>query len=417
MILNSDTTRKKPRDQYRPPFIHRRCLAFFLFLLFGCSAPLPPPEPTIENALLLVRDGRLDDAENEIDGVIARGFPNERNLAYTHRGCLRIERGDARGALEDLDKVYKPDLKANLCKGKATALLAYHDLALELLAPLVMSGEDDIESAVLAVRSAFALRRVEQAYQLAKVAIKRYPNDAGLMVLWAQAQVLGGNLTAGLRALEQADYLDPKSAEIPFTRGNVYWALEQFEEAIVAYEESLRRNPQFVDAARNLGIAQIQAGQYGQAVETLRTALGLAPTDVGIMNNLGVALASTGKIVEATSLYEQALEATNDDPRLLNNLVDLYIRQGNLDLARKYLERLLKKEPQRQNAQTRHHELQALEALIAVICLDKHPMQAARKALRAKGWTHKMTLDYLERVVNSPIFSTVLEHKENSCRK
>jgi hypothetical protein len=224
-----------------------------LLLTLACGGPGAPPEPTLERAAALRGEGRLQEAEAELGGVLQRGIPGERDRAYTGRGCLRVERGDARGALEDLGKVHQLDGEGALCRGKAHALVAEHSEALGLLAPVVDGGDFDLETGQLAVRSALALRLVDEAARLAGLAVKKYPSDAPTVVLLAQAQAVTGDPAAALESLRQAELLDRQSPEAPFIRGNILWAMERYDDAAESFRLALERNPHFPEAARNLG--------------------------------------------------------------------------------------------------------------------------------------------------------------------
>ena len=388
-----------------------------LLLLVACGPPPPPPGPSLELAEAMLAEGRLNEAEIELDRVLAQDIPGERDRGHTRRGCLRVERGDARGALADLGKVFRLDETGRLCLGRAHALLANHAEALEHLAPLIETGSFDPEIGRLAIRSALSLRRIGEAQRLATLAARRHPSDVPTLALLAQTQAVTGEPQKALATLQTAGRIDGNSPEVPFIRGNILWAMEKYDEAAADYRTALEHNPAFAEAARNLGTALIQGGRYEAAVTALRRALDLAPEDLGVMNNLGVALASTGRAAQAATLYEEARKSQPDEPRLLNNLVDVYIRLGRLDEARELLRLLVDKAPQRANATQRLKDLESFEVLLSFLCQGEGAVKETQKQLKARQWSHREIVESLERVLSGPIFSAALEQKEQECAK
>ncbi len=392
-------------------------LCSLLLLLSACGPPPPPPEPSLERANTLLAEGRLHEAEMELDLVLAKNVPGERDRGFTRRGCLRVERGDARGALNDLRKVFRLDETGQSCLGRAHALLANHAEALDILVPILNRGTFDPEVGRLTVQASLSLRRIPEALRLAGLAAKKHPSDVPTLALLAQTQALTGDPKVALATLQAAERIDRKSPEVPFIRGNILWAMEKYDEAAADYRKALDHNPAFAEAARNLGIALIQGGRYEEAVTALRKALDLTPEDLGVMNNLGVALASTGRSAQAATLYEEARKSQPDEPRLLNNLVDVYIRLGRLDEARELLRLLVEKAPLRTNATQRLRDLESFEVLLGFLCDGEGAVKATRSQLKARKWSHQEIVESLERVLSDTIFSAALEQKEQECTK
>ena len=398
--------------------VEKILIACCTLLLFGaCGPPPPPPGPSLDHADLLLAEGRLQEAETELDRVLAANLPGERDRGHIRRGCLRVERGDARGALADLNLVFRLDQHGQACLGRAQALLANHAEALAQLIPLVEGGTFDPEVGRLAVQSSLSLRRISEALHIAELAARKHPSDVPTLALLAQTQAVTGDPQKALKTLQGAARIDGKSPEVPFIRGNIYWAMEKFDEAAKDYRTALELNPAFAEAARNLGIALIQGGRYEDAVSALRTALDLAPDDLGVMNNLGVALATTGRAAQAATLYEEARKSQPDEPRLLNNLEDVYIHLGRLDEARELLRLLVEKAPQRANATQRLRDLESFEVLLGFLCQGEGAVKEATKQLKTRQWSHREIVESLERVLSDTIFTETLEQKEQECTK
>ncbi len=388
-----------------------------LAMMVACGPPPPPPGPSLSRAETLIAEGRLQDAEGELDRVLAANIPGERDRGYTQRGCLRMERGNARGAVEDLARVFALDAQGHLCLGQAQALLANHAEAMKHLVPLVDSGQFPPTAGEMAVRAALGLRLVDEGLRLARLVARAHPGHVPALALLAQTQAVTGDPEGALETLNAAGRIDRQSAEVPFVRGNILWAMDKYDEAAEQFGQALEHNPAFAEAARNLGVALIQGGRYEAAVPALEKALVLSPEDLGVMNNLGVALASSGQVARAATLYEEARKLLPDEPRLLNNLVDVYIRLGRLDEARTLLTELVAMAPARANASQRLKDLESFEVLQSFLCEGKGAIKAAHQQLKVRKWAHGEIVSSLERVLKDPIFTSALERKEQECRK
>jgi len=399
-------------------FLTRPCFALVLTaLLVACGTAAPLPPPSLERAAALARDGMLKQAEKEVGRVLAQDQPGQHAAAMTRRGCIRVERGDAQGALGDLRALPDLGIEGRACLGKAYALVAAHEQTFVVLAPIVDGGDFSAETALLAVQAAFALRHVQDALRLVRGAVEKYPRDARLQVLLSKALVLKGDLTHALDTLSEAEAIDPDSPEVPFVKGNILWALERYDDAVKAYRRSLELNPHFAQAAANLGMALAQSGKNEEAVEALRKAQQADPTDITMMNNLAAALAEMGNLEEAAALFDKALEAVGEDQHLLESAATLRARLGEGKVAIDLLERAAAAQPTEPEVEQKTLELAAFRLLYYNLCSELSPIRHATAKLKEQGWKKEEIIRVLDRVLNEPIFDTLLEAKEKQCRK
>ncbi len=393
------------------------CIA--VALAVACSGAGAPALASLEQASKLAAEGRLAEAEGEVDRFITEN-PGEEHRAGAHlrRGCIKVERGDARGALEDLKQADMILAEGRTCRGKALALLARHEEALADLGWVVEQGNFDAEVLGLAVRSALALRRTEAAYELAEKGSQKFPSNVDTLVLWAQTQAVAGKTADALETLRFCQMKDRRAPQVYFVKGNILWATEKYIEAVTAYEKALELNPQFPEALRNMGVALIQSARYDEAAKALLKASDMLPDDVQLLNNLGVALAATGRLDEAAIAYERAVKMAPEQPLLLNNLADIYVRLGRVDEALAAVEQLVVAAPGRGNALKMQMDLVALQALGVAVCSKgkRKGISAVEEAFAKREWSGADALKTLERVLADPIFTQVLEARGKQCQ-
>ena len=106
-------------------------------------------------------------------------------------------------------------------------------------------------------------------------------------------------------------------------RGNQLYRLEQFSEALAAFERAIRLKPDFYQAWYGRGQVLSTLGWYAEALDSYNQALQIKPNLQIVWRDKGVVLALLGRPEEAVSSFEQAINIKADD------YVAWYLR-GNL---------------------------------------------------------------------------------------
>ncbi len=103
---------------------------------------------------------------------------------------------------------------------------------------------------------------------------------------------MAGDYTAALDAYQSVQEGSPDSAEPHYNLGNVLYRMGEFENARGVYDESLRFAKLEVRASGffNRGNASFQTEQYADAVEAYKEALRMDPDDRDAKHNLELAL-------------------------------------------------------------------------------------------------------------------------------
>jgi serine/threonine protein kinase len=120
-----------------------------------------------------------------------------------------------------------------------------------------------------------------------------------------------------LVAYEQAIRLNPNDAGAYYYKGVALGELKRYEEELVAYEHALRLNPNYANTYYNKGVALGELKRYEEALLAFEQALRLNPNDTNAYFGKGVALERLKRYEEALLAFEQAL-------RLNPNYADTY---------------------------------------------------------------------------------------------
>jgi tetratricopeptide (TPR) repeat protein len=113
----------------------------------------------------------------------------------------------------------------------------------------------------------------------------------------------------------------------------VYRVLGQLDRAIASCHAALRLEPNYPEAANNLGLVLLQQNQYAAAADQFRAALRLKPDFALACNNLGNALRLQGDLAGALAHFRQAVQI---DPTLVearSNLGQMLLEHKQLPEA------------------------------------------------------------------------------------
>lgn len=207
---------------------------------------------------LLVRQGKIEQAQALIEAVPVRGPSQQRLKRLAHIQLLR----DA-GRLEQaytLMAALQKDVPNDAELAYDTALLAervgkFDDL--ERLLRGIIASQPKFQHAYNALGYSFAERGIhlEEAEQLITQALEMAPNDPFITDSLAWVKFRRGDPQQALVLLERA-YASRQDAEIAAHLGEVLWTLQQRERAMQIWQQALAAspdNPSLLETMRRLG--------------------------------------------------------------------------------------------------------------------------------------------------------------------
>lgn len=143
----------------------------------------------------------------------------------------------------------------------------------------------------------------------------------------------------------QAALAQSKSLEGYFGLGNALTSLGRVDEAIIAYQEALKINPNHIPTLSNLGVAYYQQGRLREAQDTFRKVLSLNPDDAETHYLLAAALIQAGDLAAAEQELMRALELKPNLPEARFGMGVLRRLQGRTDEAIREFEAFLQGPP------------------------------------------------------------------------
>ena len=189
------------------------------------------------------------------------------------------------------------------------------------------------EALASANRLADARREVDRALALAP---DSGPAHNVLGIILAR----GGEHAAALAQFDLAERLQPSQPAALTNEGNALRLLGRIDDAIAAYQRSLRTKPTF-DACTSLGKTFIDAGRLPEAIAQFEAALRLGPDRPDAQANLALGLARAGRSAEALPHFLAALNLQPNDAATWSNLGNTYYQLDRLQDAIACYERAL----------------------------------------------------------------------------
>lgn len=179
----------------------------------------------------------------------------------------------------------------------------------------------------------------------------------GLLVDKAQAetnpQTKQRLLKEGLTHLQKANTIHPTYKDARLNEGNCHYYLEQYDEAIVDYKETIRIDPSFEKAKNNLAVALRDGGKYfgekkgnlKKALTYLKEAYTYNQTDTETLRLLGVANGVQGNHAEAIKWFGKIVELSPESANALYDLGTAYGAANDMVKAQEYQSKALQLDP------------------------------------------------------------------------
>ncbi len=180
---------------------------------------------------------------------------------------------------------------------------------------------------------------------LAATLAARFPGAAQVPHVLGASRLLRQNDAGAHEALLRASRLAPGNAQILDLLGVSLFRLGRYEEARLAFEGSLARDPRSYETLVNASANALDAGDADGARGYAERAQALRPAGVEAVFAHANALAGAGQAAKAIELYRRAITLDPRSARLFLNLGCALISAGRRREAAQVLRRALELEP------------------------------------------------------------------------
>jgi type IV pilus biogenesis/stability protein PilW len=132
-----------------------------------------------------------------------------------------------------------------------------------------------------------------------------------------------------------------------FNRGKHLHQEREYREAIKEYEVAAKLDDQNPFVFNALGLAYAALRDFAPALKAFNQALQLNPDLTDVYNNIGMVYAEQGEKEKAFEAFSRAVRNPNytTPEKALYNMGNLYLEDGNLELAEMHFQRAVDKQP------------------------------------------------------------------------
>lgn len=243
------------------------------------------------------------------------------------------------------------------------------------------------------------VNRLDEALKLYQEAVTVHPKNAELHYKLSLVLKMLDHFESAQKACDLAVEINPnyKARCQPtdeISQGNRLRTRGRLREAVEAYQNALKLNPNSDIALNELGVTLLQQHHVGEAIDEFRKAIKIKPT-AEAYNNLGMALREQGRLDEAEQAYRSALNINPEDTAARNNLSVLLDEKGDRNRALEEAKEAVKRDPSSAlaynnlgNALRTQGELdQAIKAYRQALSLPDNPKGVQTKVHNGLGYT------------------------------
>lgn len=237
--------------------------------------------------------------------IIAQAVPSVTGSYYFVKGKRLYAKGDYKGAAEAYQRSVESDPK--FARGYVELGAAYRGLEDYAQAEKAFSKAVSIEEDSCAQCGLGMVYHLQNRNREAEAALKRAidlnPADECAFHELGSLYYDEKRYPEAIQAFLTEITLRPRAGSYHFV-GNSYRFTDKFEEALKAYHDALRLNPEYKRVFVDLGHTYNGLGRHAEAIEAYRKAIKAYPDDVNARVSLGLTLLRQGDAQAALEQYQ-----------------------------------------------------------------------------------------------------------------
>src|SRR5215470_16144991 len=149
--------------------------------------------------------------------------------------------------------------------------------------------------------------RLAEAKRIARRILADQPKHGQALHLLGVALSQQGNHTEALRYIDAAMQIEGQSSSIYNSRGNVFAALQRYDEAVANYDKAIALKSDFAEPFCNRGGALQELNRFDEALASYDKAIALTPDYAEAFCSRGATLQALKRLDEALASYDKAI--------------------------------------------------------------------------------------------------------------
>jgi tetratricopeptide (TPR) repeat protein len=181
----------------------------------------------------------------------------------------------------------------------------------------------------------------DQALVMINKALELDPDNFNVNLTAGQLYGASGDLETSLKLYEKAVTIDPTNGIVVRLLAQNYYDLDQKEKSLQVYENAIvgeQDNIVKADLYFNLGVLNLQMGDFTKAEDSFLTAYDLNPKDIEALRGIAQTYENAKKWRRAERFYKELIDLDPENPEHYRGVARVLLRQGKPDEAQTYFE-------------------------------------------------------------------------------
>jgi tetratricopeptide (TPR) repeat protein len=307
------------------------------------------PESRGLRATFMLDRGDVNTAMTELQSVVT-AKPNN-FVARFNLGRAHFARGEYEQARQEFDTAIqlRPDyLPARLAQIQVSLVRRDDDAALHQADETIRIAPNSVQAKVMKAAALQRLQRYDEARALLTGIIEKAPKQVDTLL---ELGVLDLNQKKNKDAedlFHRAYEANPNNLRGLLGESRAWLLDGQPDKSVQLIETEAQKKPANLDLQREVGNAEMNAGQYDKAIVSYQSLLAKVSDprqQSDIWNRIGESYLRKGDIQQSINSLEKARQGQPNNTALTTNLGQLYDQQNKKDVARKYYEMSIKVDP------------------------------------------------------------------------
>lgn len=300
-------------------------------------------------ATFLLDKGDVNSAMGELQAAVTAKPSNF--VARFNLGRAHFARGEYEQARQEFDSAIqlRPDyIPARLAQTQVAMIRGDNDAALRAADEVIRLAPGNVQGRIMKAAALQRLNKYEDARALLNAVIEKQPKQVETLLELGVLDLNQKKTKDAIDHFTRAWQADPNNIRGLLGTSRSLLLDGQVDKSVQVIEVEVQKSPDRADLRRELGNAEIGAGQFDKAIanyQTLLTKTQEPAQQADLWTRIGEAYLRKGDTQQSINSLEKARQSQPNNPSISTNLAMLYEMESKKDQARKYYEMAIKADP------------------------------------------------------------------------
>jgi tetratricopeptide (TPR) repeat protein len=286
--------------------------------------------------------GEVTEAMTDLQSVVT-AKPNN-FVARFNLGRAHFARGEYEQARQEFDKAVqiRPDyIPARLAQTQVALIRGDAETAVHTSDEILRISPGSIQGRVMKAAALQRLQKFEDARAVLEPVLAKNPKQVETLLELGVLDLGEHKYKEAIDSFHRAWTAAPNNIRGLLGESKAYLLDGQAEKSVALIQTEVQKEPNRQDLLRELGNAQMAAGQFDAAVASYQSLMARVKEPrqlTDIWSRIAQAYRYKGDVPHSIEALEKSRQGVPDNPLVVTNLGMLYEQMGKMDVAKKYYE-------------------------------------------------------------------------------